>query len=65
MKKIPYISILILRHNRPSRFSTRGTNLALRWITRYAKERSGKNMALKLANELIDASNESGSSSEF
>nr|YP_010330301.1 ribosomal protein S7 [Rhodella violacea]UNJ18017.1 ribosomal protein S7 [Rhodella violacea] len=40
----------------------RGTNLALRWIARYAKERSGKNMALKLANELIDASNESGSS---
>nr|ARO90967.1 30S ribosomal protein S7 [Corynoplastis japonica] len=40
----------------------RGTNLALRWITRYAKERSGKNMAMKLANELIDASNESGNS---
>lgn len=43
----------------------RGTNLALRWIARYAKERSGKNMALKLANELIDASNESGSSSKI
>lgn len=40
----------------------RGTNLALRWITRFSRERSGKNMALKLANELMDAANESGSS---
>mmetsp|Transcript_11942 Transcript_11942/g.49816 ORF Transcript_11942/g.49816 Transcript_11942/m.49816 type:complete len:157 (+) Transcript_11942:12554-13024(+) len=40
----------------------RGTNLALRWITRFARERSGKNMAIKLANELIDAANESGNS---
>nr|YP_010335792.1 ribosomal protein S7 [Chroothece richteriana]UNJ14198.1 ribosomal protein S7 [Chroothece richteriana] len=40
----------------------RGTNLALRWITRFSRERSGKNMALKLANELIDAANESGNS---
>nr|YP_009293771.1 ribosomal protein S7 [Rhodymenia pseudopalmata]AOM64453.1 ribosomal protein S7 [Rhodymenia pseudopalmata] len=40
----------------------RGTNLALRWITRFANERSGKNMAIKLANEIIDASNESGNS---
>nr|YP_009298069.1 ribosomal protein S7 [Plocamium cartilagineum]AOM68007.1 ribosomal protein S7 [Plocamium cartilagineum] len=38
----------------------RGTNLALRWMTRFAKERSGKNMAFKLANEVIDASNDSG-----
>ena len=38
----------------------RGTNLALRWITRFAKERSGKNMAIKLANEIIDASSENG-----
>lgn len=38
----------------------RGTNLALRWMTKFAKERSGKNMAFKLANEIIDASNESG-----
>lgn len=30
----------------------RGTNLALRWITKYSKERSGKSMAMKLANEL-------------
>ena len=40
----------------------RGTNLALRWITRFARERSGKNMALKLANEIMDAANEIGSS---
>nr|YP_009745160.1 ribosomal protein S7 [Halymenia maculata]QIG87170.1 ribosomal protein S7 [Halymenia maculata] len=40
----------------------RGTNLALRWITRFASERSGKNMAFKLANEIIDASNENGNS---
>ena len=40
----------------------RGTNLALRWITRFAKDRSGKNMASKLANEIIDAASETGSS---
>nr|YP_010336577.1 ribosomal protein S7 [Rhodospora sordida]UNJ14983.1 ribosomal protein S7 [Rhodospora sordida] len=40
----------------------RGTNLALRWITRFARERSGKNMAIKLANEMMDAANESGNS---
>nr|QHO64111.1 ribosomal protein S7 [Lympha mucosa] len=39
----------------------RGTNLALRWITRFSKERSGKNMATKLANEIIDAASENGS----
>jgi small subunit ribosomal protein S7 len=38
----------------------RGTNLALRWITRFAKERSGKSMAVKLANEIIDAAGENG-----
>lgn len=38
----------------------RGTNLALRWITKFAKERSGKNMAIKLAHEIIDAANENG-----
>nr|YP_009732068.1 30S ribosomal protein S7 [Gracilaria edulis]QHS70555.1 30S ribosomal protein S7 [Gracilaria edulis]UAD85659.1 ribosomal protein S7 [Gracilaria edulis] len=39
----------------------RGTNLALRWITKFSKGRSGKSMAFKLANEIIDASNENGS----
>ena len=40
----------------------RGTNLALRWITRFARERSGKSIEIKLANELLEASNETGSS---
>ena len=38
----------------------RGTNISLRWINESAKARSGKSMAFKLANELIDASKESG-----
>jgi small subunit ribosomal protein S7 len=40
----------------------RGTNLALRWITKYSKERSGKSMAMKLANEIMDSVNETGNS---
>lgn len=40
----------------------RGTNLALRWITKYGRERSGKNISTKLANELIEASNDTGAS---
>lgn len=40
----------------------RGTNLALRWITKYSKDRSGKSMAMKLANEIMDAVNETGNS---
>nr|QCI08024.1 ribosomal protein S7 [Plumaria plumosa] len=40
----------------------RGTNLALRWITKFAIARSGISMATKLANEIIDASNENGNS---
>ena len=40
----------------------RGTNLALRWITKYSSERAGKSMAIKLANELIDSANETGNS---
>jgi small subunit ribosomal protein S7 len=38
----------------------RGTSLALRWITQFARSRSGKTMAMKLANELMDAANETG-----
>lgn len=38
----------------------RGTNLALRWLTQFAKKRSGKNMASKLANEILDASKDNG-----
>nr|YP_010903934.1 ribosomal protein S7 [Hypnea musciformis]WCH56985.1 ribosomal protein S7 [Hypnea musciformis] len=33
----------------------RGTNLALRWLTKFSNTRSGKNMSIKLANEIIDA----------
>jgi small subunit ribosomal protein S7 len=40
----------------------RGTNLALRWITKFSRERSGKNMSMKLANELMDSANETGNS---
>lgn len=40
----------------------RGTNLALRWITRFSRERAGKSMAIKLANELMDSANDTGSS---
>ena len=40
----------------------RGTNLALRWITKFSRDRSGKSMAIKLANELMDSANEMGNS---
>nr|YP_009392119.1 ribosomal protein S7 [Periphykon beckeri]ARW60467.1 ribosomal protein S7 [Periphykon beckeri] len=38
----------------------RGTNLAIRWITKFALRRTGKNMSIKLANEILDAANETG-----
>ena len=38
----------------------RGINLGLSWIIRFAKDRSGKTIAIKLANEIIDASKGSG-----
>jgi small subunit ribosomal protein S7 len=40
----------------------RGINISLKWITEFARSRSGKNMAGKLANELIDAAKENGNS---
>ncbi|NEO26598.1 MAG: 30S ribosomal protein S7 [Kamptonema sp. SIO4C4] len=40
--------------------SNRGTTLALRWLAQYARARTGKTMALKLANEIMDAANETG-----
>ena len=40
----------------------RGTNIALKWITEFARERSGKSMAIKLSNEIIDAAKETGNS---
>lgn len=41
--------------------SDRGTALALRWLSQYSRQRPGKTMASRLANELMDAANETGS----
>ena len=38
----------------------RSQALAIRWLTKYARERGGKGMAENLANELIDAANGTG-----
>lgn len=38
----------------------RGTNLSLRWIIGFSKKRVGRSMAIKLANEIIDTSNNIG-----
>ena len=40
--------------------SERGTALSLRWLTQFSRSRGGRTMTMKLANELIDASNETG-----
>lgn len=40
----------------------RGTNISLKWITEFARARSGKSMSIKLSNELIDAAKETGNS---
>jgi small subunit ribosomal protein S7 len=40
--------------------SGRGTTLALRWLVHFARNRGGKTMASKLANEIMDAANETG-----
>ncbi len=40
----------------------RGTALAMRWIIQYARARSGKSMAEKLAAEMLDAAGERGES---
>lgn len=41
--------------------SDRGIALALRWLSQFARQRAGRTMAGKLANELMDAANETGS----
>ena len=41
--------------------SDRGTTLAMRWLINFARQRAGRTMASKLANELMDAANETGS----
>jgi small subunit ribosomal protein S7 len=38
----------------------RGTTLALRWLIQFARSRGGRTMAAKLANEIMDAANETG-----
>lgn len=38
----------------------RGSTLALRWLVNYSRQRGGKTMANKLANEIMDAANETG-----
>lgn len=41
--------------------SDRGTALALRWLIQFSRQRAGRTMAMRLANELMDAANETGS----
>jgi small subunit ribosomal protein S7 len=38
----------------------RGIALSLRWLIQFSRQRAGKSMAMKLANELMDASNQTG-----
>ena len=38
----------------------RATNLSLRWIIQYAKQRVGRTMSIKLASEIIDTANDIG-----
>ena len=40
----------------------RGTNISLKWIAEFARQRSGKSMAMKLSNEILDAAKETGNS---
>ncbi len=39
----------------------RGVTLAMRWLIQFARDRSGRSMAEKLTNELLDAYNGQGS----
>jgi small subunit ribosomal protein S7 len=39
----------------------RGVALALRWLSQFSRARAGRTMAGKLANEFMDAANETGS----
>ena len=40
----------------------RATNIAVRWVIEYSRKRSGKGMALNLANELLEAAKGLGNS---
>ena len=42
----------------------RGTNISLKWITEFARARSGKSMSVRLSNEILDAAKEMGNSSK-
>ncbi|MGF1512928.1 MAG: 30S ribosomal protein S7 [Elainellaceae cyanobacterium] len=39
----------------------RGIALSLRWLIQFSRQRAGRTMAMRLANELMDAANETGS----
>ncbi len=39
---------------------SRGTTLALRWLIQFSRSRGGRTMSAKLANEIMDAANETG-----
>mgnify|MGYP003334106735 CR=1 FL=1 len=39
----------------------RATNLALSWLILYSRKRVGRSMSIKLASEIIDSSNDTGS----
>lgn len=41
--------------------SDRGIALALRWLVQFSRKRAGRSMVSKLANEVMDAANETGS----
>ena len=40
----------------------RSTNIAVRWLVEYSRKRSGKEMSLKLANEVLEAAKGLGNS---
>jgi small subunit ribosomal protein S7 len=40
----------------------RGTNVSLKWITEFARDRSGKSMSIRLSNEILDAAKDMGNS---
>lgn len=40
----------------------RGTNVSLKWLTEFSRDRAGKTMSFKLANEIMDAAKEAGNS---
>ncbi len=39
---------------------SRGITLALRWLIQFSRSRGGRTMASRLANEIMDAANETG-----